>query len=176
VTAAAAGWQHTLLALADGTVAAVGGNSAGQLGDGTTTQRESPVAVSGLTLATNTFLASDADQDGLPTFAEYHLGFDPLNADTNGDGFTDLTAARGTTDGSDPDPDGDGLPNWVEAAMGTDPFRADTDGDGVSDGLDAFPLDPTRSAHPSPNPSDTTPPVITLIEPASATPVPPPPL
>ncbi len=60
--------------------------------------------------------------------------------------------------------------------MGTDPFCADPDGDGVHDGLDAFPLDPMRSEHPTPNPSDATPPVITLTEPTSATPVPPPPM
>ena len=62
----------------------------------------------------------------------------------------------------------DGVPNWVEQLNGTDPFRADTDGDAVNDLNDAFPLDPTRSMAPSSNPSDTTPPVVTLKEPVSA--------
>ena len=62
--------------------------------------------------------------------------------------------------------------NWLEIAKGTDPSRADSDGDGVSNLNDAFPLDPTRSMAPSANPSDTTPPIITLKEPVSARPVP----
>ena len=43
-----AGALHTVALKADGTVLAWGDNSQGQLGDGTTTQRTSPVAVSGL--------------------------------------------------------------------------------------------------------------------------------
>jgi hypothetical protein len=62
--------------------------------------------------------------------------------------------------------------NWTERQNGTDPFRADTDGDSVSDLNDAFPLDPTRSLPLSSNPSDTTPPIVTLKEPVSARPVP----
>jgi hypothetical protein len=38
----------------------------------------------------------------------------------------------------------------------------------VSDLLDAYPLDPTRSAKPPGNPNDTTPPTITLVEPTTA--------
>ena len=60
------------------------------------------------------------------------------------------------------------MPNWIEQKNGTDPFNADTDGDSVNDANDAFPLDPTRSMAPSSNPSDTTPPVVTLKEPVSA--------
>jgi hypothetical protein len=80
------------------------------------------------------------------------------------DGHDDATGA----DGLDPDSDDDGVPNWVEQQNGTDPFNADTDGDSVNDANDAFPLDPTRSMAPSSNPSDTTPPVVTLKEPVSA--------
>ena len=69
---------------------------------------------------------------------------------------------------ANPDVDGDGVPNWIERVNGTDPFRADSDGDSVNDANDAFPLDPTRSMAPSSNPSDTTPPVVTLKEPVSA--------
>ena len=48
VTAIAAGGRHTLALLADGTLRAWGANDSGQLGDGTTTQRNAPVPVSGL--------------------------------------------------------------------------------------------------------------------------------
>jgi len=41
----AAGWYHTLVLKADGTVWAWGFNGSGQLGDGTTTQRTTPVQV-----------------------------------------------------------------------------------------------------------------------------------
>lgn len=46
--AIAAGYDHSLALKSDGTVWAWGGNASGQLGDGTTTQRTSPVQVLGL--------------------------------------------------------------------------------------------------------------------------------
>jgi prepilin-type N-terminal cleavage/methylation domain-containing protein len=49
VRMAAMGYRFTLAVKADGTVWAWGNNAAGQLGDGTTTQRTTPVQVSGLT-------------------------------------------------------------------------------------------------------------------------------
>ena len=49
VTALSAGIEHSLALRSDGTVWAWGGNAHGQLGDGTTTQRTTPVQVSGLT-------------------------------------------------------------------------------------------------------------------------------
>jgi alpha-tubulin suppressor-like RCC1 family protein len=48
VTMIAAGGRHTLALLADGTVRAWGANESGQLGDGSTAQRNIPVPVSGL--------------------------------------------------------------------------------------------------------------------------------
>jgi alpha-tubulin suppressor-like RCC1 family protein len=48
VVAIAAGMDHSLALKSDGTVLAWGGNSSGQLGDGTTSPRPSPVQVSGL--------------------------------------------------------------------------------------------------------------------------------
>jgi alpha-tubulin suppressor-like RCC1 family protein len=49
VTAIAAGFEHGLALLSDGTVMAWGDNSQGELGDGTTANSDVPVAVSGLT-------------------------------------------------------------------------------------------------------------------------------
>ncbi|HEY4427788.1 MAG TPA: IPT/TIG domain-containing protein [Solirubrobacteraceae bacterium] len=48
VSAVAAGANHSLALLSDGTVWAWGENSSGQLGDGSTTESDIPVAVSGL--------------------------------------------------------------------------------------------------------------------------------
>jgi len=162
-----AGPEHTLAGLADGTVRAAGVNG-GRLGNGTTGSTNDIVTVAGLVLADNTWLTGDADGDGLDTWREYLRGTDPLNPDTNGNGVLDGVEERSGGDPLNPDSDGDGVMDWVEVQNGTDPFRVDTDGDSVTDLNDAFPLDPTRSLPPSSNPSDTTPPVVTLKEPVSA--------
>lgn len=65
------------------------------------------------------------------------------------------------------DTDLDGLSDAHEIEIGTNPLDADTDNDGVPDGLDPFPLDPTRWLAPSPDAGDTTPPSINLIEPGA---------
>ncbi|MBI3043630.1 MAG: fibronectin type III domain-containing protein, partial [Betaproteobacteria bacterium] len=49
VTAIAAGYDHAVALKSDGTLVAWGGNDVGQLGDGSTTNSATPVAVSGLT-------------------------------------------------------------------------------------------------------------------------------
>jgi hypothetical protein len=165
------GDAHTLAIRPDGSVAAFGSNG-GRLGNGSTSSTNDIVTVWSLELADNDWLMSDADHDSLVTWREYFAGTDPLNPDSNGNGILDGLDDRTGADALNPDVDGDGVPNWIEQLNGTDPFRADTDGDTVPDGSDVYPLDPSRSMAPSSNPSDTTPPVITLKEPVSAVPVP----
>jgi hypothetical protein len=174
VTALGLGGAFTLVADASGQVWSAGENFFGELGHGPTSNvgQEHFAMIDGLILADNSWLASDADGDGLSAWREYQLGTDPLNPDTNGDGIRDGAQADLNQAPDDPDSDHDGVPNWLEIQRGTDPFNPDTDGDGVNDLLDAFPLDPTRSTLPTPDPNDHTPPVITLIEPSSAHPVP----
>lgn len=168
VLGVAAGESHTLGMMPNGTVRGFGANGSGQLGAGFTSSTEIyGVLASGLSLADNTFLAGDPDNDDLATWREYLRGTDPLNPDSNGNGILDGHEDV-TGDPLNPDSDGDGVPNWLEQQNGTDPFNPDTDGDGVNDANDAFPLDPTRSLPPSSNPADTTPPIVTLKEPVSA--------
>ena len=162
------GWDsHSIAVKANGSVWTWGWNSAGKLGDGTNTERTTPVQVSGLTLASNSWLAADSDGDGLSNAAEYRYGTDPLNADTNQDGVPDGVEVEMGRSPTDADSDGDGVLNAAEIAQGTDPFDPDTDGDGVNDGADAFPLDPTQSQSNN-DPNDHTPPTITLLEPTNA--------
>lgn len=167
VLSVVAGDLHTLAIRPNGTVLGFGQNS-GRLGNGSQDASIDGVIASGLSLADNTFLAGDADQDDLVTWREYLLGTDPLNADSNGNGVLDGHDVASGANAADPDTDDDGVPNWTERLNGTDPFNADTDGDSVSDLNDAFPLDPTRWLLPASNPSDTTAPIITLKAPVSA--------
>jgi hypothetical protein len=113
----------------------------------------------------------DTDKDLLKDGEEVALGKNPLVADAddlysdlNGDGVIDSIGLQLGHQPSATDSDGDGVSNADELLMCTNPVRADTDGDGVDDGADVFPHDPLMSSFPS-NPSDTTPPVITLTSP-----------
>jgi hypothetical protein len=162
---------HSIWLRTDGAVTAAGHNSYGSLGDGTTNSSPVPVLVPGFTVATNAWLNTDDDRDGLIAWREWLAGTDPYRADSNGNGILDGIEETETTSALNPDSDGDGLSNAAELQLGTDPYVADSDGDGVVDGADAFPLDPTRSSLPPPNPLDTTPPVILLKEPTTARPV-----
>lgn len=171
--ALSAGGEHSAVIAADGRVFTVGYAWYGQLGTGNQTNQSFPVQAGTLTVVQNSWMTLDSDADGLPNWREYLAGTDPLNPDSNGNGVVDgVEEGSGAADPANPDTDGDGVANWVEVSAGTDPFRADSDGDGVNDGADYFPLDPTRWQAPATTPGDTTPPVITLIYPSGARPLP----
>lgn len=106
----------------------------------------------------------DSDSDGLTDLGEV--------ADSNGYGIQDILATTLGLSLSSNDTDGDGVSNSVEMANGTSPLTADSDGDGVADNLDAYPLDPERTIFTPGGAGDTTAPLITLLEPADAVPIP----
>jgi hypothetical protein len=164
--AAAGGFSHTIVLRADGTVWAMGQGNPGVPGGAALGTQ-----VAGLSTGDQSVLTADQDTDGLPTWRELTHGTDPLNADSNGNGLTDLVEIDRTNAGANADEDGDGLSSAAELLQGTDPFLADTDGDGYNDKVDAFPLDPTRHDPLTPTGGDTTPPVITLTEPTNAIPL-----
>jgi alpha-tubulin suppressor-like RCC1 family protein len=114
----------------------------------------------------------DSDNDGLTNGEELYYQTSPSNPDTNGDGISDFFAIMIGISPTSNDTDGDGTSNAVEIANGTSPLLADTDGDGVNDNLDPFPHDPTVWSLLPSSPTDSTAPVITLLEPVGAVPVP----
>ena len=114
----------------------------------------------------------DSDFDGLSDGQELYYGTNSLSTDTNGDGISDLIAVFVGISPTSNDTDGDGILNGAEIGNGTNPLFTDSDGDGVNDGIDSFPLDPTRWNMPGGSAGDLTPPVITLIEPVGAVLVP----
>jgi alpha-tubulin suppressor-like RCC1 family protein len=166
---ATGGGFHTLAVAPNGQLWGWGNNNDGQVGVVGGGWISTPQSI--LTLVDNAWLAGDQDGDGIPTWREYLAGTDPLSTDTDGDGVPDATEALAPEGATNLDPDGDGLSNAQELALGTDAYNADTDGDGVNDGADAFPLDATRWQPPPFDPTDHTPPVITLIYPTNARPV-----
>ncbi|MBI2529735.1 MAG: hypothetical protein HYW05_01145 [Candidatus Diapherotrites archaeon] len=88
----------------------------------------------------------DFDADGLTNLAEFLLGSNPFDADSDDDTLTDFyevvmtntsptdsdTKDAGISDGLQ-DFDEEGLTNASEQQYGTHPFREDTDKDGISD-------------------------------------------
>ncbi len=159
-----AGAYHSAAVHADGGVSTWGYYVTG-------TSSDTPVRVAGLTLVANAWLNQDDDSDRLTAWDEWRNGCDPYRWDTNGDGIPDHLAVDLGLSCVSLDTDGDGLLNAEEASIGTSLTLADSDGDGVGDQQDCAPLDPSRSACVV-DPGDHTPPIITLLEPPNATPLP----
>ncbi len=96
VTAIAAGWGHSLAVTGDGTVWAWGDNREGQLGDGSTTSRLTPVPVAGLSDVTAIaagYLHSLADGRTSPTLDVERFSVDlaagaTVTTDVEDDGAT----------------------------------------------------------------------------------------
>ena len=82
-------------------------------------------------------LDNDVSEDDI-FFKHYDVAYGcvPQDADTDGDGLTDLDEGYVfETDLFDPDTDDDGLSDGLEVNdLGTDPLAKDSDGDGVPDG------------------------------------------
>ena len=83
----------------------------------------------------------DADNDALNDSYEEFFGTDPLNSDTDTDGYTDYYEIIRSLDPhagngaklTEIDTDGDVLWDYEEIKYGTDPQNPDTDGDGFKD-------------------------------------------
>ena len=114
----------------------------------------------------------DSDLDGLSAGEELYYQTSAALYDSNGDGINDLLSIQLGISPTANDSDGDGIENTIEISNETNPLSVDSDGDEVNDGTDAYPLDPTRSTFTAGSSGDATQPVITLIEPFDAVPIP----
>ena len=78
----------------------------------------------------------DDDQDGLINIKEFTFNTNPLVADTDGDGLSDLNETNSSTYVTNPlsfDTDEDGLSDGLEIMLGANPLNRDTDSDGLDD-------------------------------------------
>lgn len=87
-------------------------------------------------IKTSIFVDEDTDKDGIG---------DREDEDDDGDGLTDAQEATYGSNRKSADTDNDGLTDAQEAAGGTDLTLADSDRDGAADGVDKYPMDPSRS-------------------------------
>ncbi|MFL9806314.1 hypothetical protein AB6D40_022685 [Vibrio cyclitrophicus] len=87
----------------------------------------------------------DADNDGLFNLAEIALGLNPIQVDTDGDGWSDSIEVEQGWDGLDAaspgyhpgdDTDNDGLSNLVELGLQSNYLSSDSDDDGLNDGVE----------------------------------------
>jgi alpha-tubulin suppressor-like RCC1 family protein len=99
----AAGWGHSLVLLKGGQVLAWGGNGFGQLGTGTTTSSDEPVAVDGLSTATAIAAGGDYSLGigvlaTLPTVSKLEPAYGPrsggISVTITGSNFTGATAVK----------------------------------------------------------------------------------
>lgn len=189
----AAGRYHTVGLRANGTPLASGTNTHGQLGNGTTTSSIAPVPASNfsnaISVAAGEHTLAAQMHNGTPVYwswgenndgqlglgaaasdwAWWYRYIGQWNIDVTADQTVPLPVTYAYLDS-----DGDGLPDWLEQDLGTNPFNADTNGDGIPDGsayyigysltttFTPWPLD--NPSYPS-NPSDHTPPNITITYP-----------
>lgn len=81
-------------------------------------------------------ILTDSDADGLADLAEFFLGTNPNNPDSDGDRLLDGEEyQKYKTDPLHVNSDRDGLSDWAEVThVGTDPLKADSDDDGLTDG------------------------------------------
>jgi len=162
VVGASAG-EHTLFTRSNGaeTFWGTGNNVYNQLADLTLVNQSVPKFID--------LKYPDSDGDGLQDWLQIEMGIAIGDIDANGNGFTNAEDIAMGYDPLDEDLDGDGVSNVDEILQGYNPYSEDTDGDGVADGLDAFPLDPTRWEPMGPSdPNDHDGPIITITNPPGA--------
>jgi alpha-tubulin suppressor-like RCC1 family protein len=136
--AISSGAFHTCAILDDGSVSCWGYNSFGQLGDGTTTQRNTPTPTSSLgSFRTAAVSERDLDNDGILNIFD----LTPAGIDSDGDGVGDTSDAFPNDPNETTDSDGDGVGNNADAFPNDASESKDFDGDGVGDNSDAFPYD-----------------------------------
>jgi alpha-tubulin suppressor-like RCC1 family protein len=90
----AAGLEHSLGLLSDGTVLAWGDNALGQLGDGTTTRHPTPVAVSGLGVGSGVVLVLAAGDHSHALFANANTVLPGAQAPKSARGVAGAKAAQ----------------------------------------------------------------------------------
>jgi hypothetical protein len=78
-------------------------------------------------------MLADTDMDGLTDLQEQQLATNPQDSDTDNDGVGDYAEILAQTDPKHFDSDNDGLSDGTEAAFGSNPKSEDTDGEGLSD-------------------------------------------
>ena len=159
VTAIAAGADHSIILLSDGSIRCWGRNDRGQIGNGSTADRDTPYATpisydsaDVIAVAANAAATYALLKDGTVAVwgddSAYQLGYDsgrsallPLRlktwaADTDANGLSDAWEAQHSAGSPLSDLDFDGLLNIEEYDRGTDPRMVDTDGDLVTDFAD----------------------------------------
>jgi alpha-tubulin suppressor-like RCC1 family protein len=169
--AISSGSIHTCAILDDASVSCWGSNSDGQLGDGTTTDRNTPTQTSSLGTIQNPRTAAlserdwdndgilnifdstpytvpDTDGDGIPDFTDDcpdsagNSTIDLLGCpDSDGDGYSDSGDVFPSNPGEWDDADGDGTGDNGDVFPNDGNETSDSDGDGVGDNADVFPND-----------------------------------